>query len=275
MDRKFILTHSNDVYFNLAAEEYLVRNLDTSDTDYLLIYINEPSFILGKNQNIFAEINWDLLKNRNFKIARRISGGGAVYHDMGCLNYCFITQKDFSKVNNYEPFAGEIIRVLKSIDINCYLNPRNAIMLANDHKISGSAQFSTANNMLSHGTLLYDTVLKNIDEILIPNRFKIETKASKSVSSPVENLIQQYIDQVPDIIFLIESILHTLEYNEQYVLSEEFIKEIKKLSVEKYQSDDWNFHKAADGMVVVEGELWNIKDGVDDELGRLLDWIIR
>jgi len=139
-------------YLNIAIEEYAVRNLDMSH-DYLFIYSNAPSVVIGKNQNPFMEVNLPFLKTNNIKLARRISGGGAVYHEPGNLNFCYITESTKENFNNYKKFLNPIIEYLNSLGIPAVINQRNDIEVEG-LKISGNAQFTSRNRMLSHGTLL-------------------------------------------------------------------------------------------------------------------------
>src|SRR5690554_2341039 len=150
---------NNDPHLNLALEEYIVRNF--KDKDYLLFYINEPSIIIGRNQNTLEEINQSYVEENGIHVVRRISGGGAVYHDLGNLNFSFITNYDKKSLNNFRKFTEPIINVLQSLEVNAELKGRNDIV-ADGRKISGNAQFSTAKRMFSHGTLLFDSNLSEV-----------------------------------------------------------------------------------------------------------------
>src|SRR5690606_37828441 len=171
---------------NLALEEYALRNFST-DNDYLLFYINEPTINIGRNQNTLEEINHNYVEENNIHIVRRISGGGAVYHDFGNLNFSFITNHDVKSLSNFKKFTAPVIKVLNSLGLNAELKGRNDIEV-DDKKISGTAQFSTGKRMVSHGTLLYDTDLGEVVNALNVRMSKIQSKGHKSVRSRVANI---------------------------------------------------------------------------------------
>src|SRR5690625_275930 len=139
-----------DPYINLALEEYVLKNFGEEDT-YLLFYINEPSIIVGKNQNSIEEINTDYVDANNIKVVRRLSGGGAVYHDEGNLNYSFITKDDGESFHNFAKFTEPIVKALNKIGVPAELIGRNDLLIKGK-KFSGNAQFLTKGRMFSHGT---------------------------------------------------------------------------------------------------------------------------
>src|SRR5690554_4275914 len=126
-------------HLNLALEEYILRNFSV-ENDYLLFYINEPSIIIGRNQNTLEEINHEYVEENGIHVVRRISGGGAVYHDLGNLNFSFITNYDKSKLNNFLQFTSPIIEILREMGLNAELSGRNDIQV-DGRKISGNAQY--------------------------------------------------------------------------------------------------------------------------------------
>ena len=171
---------------NLAIEEYVLRNLG-EDESYLLFYINEPSIIIGKNQNTIEEINTDYVESKGIKVVRRLSGGGAVYHDFGNLNFSFITKDDGDSFHNFKKFTEPVVQALKKMGINAELSGRNDLMVEG-RKISGNAQFSTKGKMFSHGTLLFNSEMDHIVSALKVRKDKIESKGIKSVRSRVANI---------------------------------------------------------------------------------------
>ena len=175
-----------DPKLNLALEEYALRNFDAS-TDYLLFYINKPSIIIGRNQNTLEEINQEYIYANNIEVVRRISGGGAVYHDLGNLNFSFITNHDGKSISNFKKFTAPVIRVLNNMGVTAELKGRNDI-LVDEKKISGTAQFSTGKRMISHGTLLFDTDMGEVSKALQVKMSKIQSKGHKSVRSRVANI---------------------------------------------------------------------------------------
>ncbi len=136
-----------DPTVNLAFEEYILQNFGEKDT-YLLFYINEPSIIVGRNQNTIEEINTDYVEKNNIKVVRRLSGGGAVYHDLGNINFSFITKDDGDSFHNFEKFTKPVVQALKNIGVPAELKGRNDLV-AGGRKISGNAMFSTKGRMFS------------------------------------------------------------------------------------------------------------------------------
>jgi len=233
-----------DPHLNLAIEEYVLRFLDT-DEDCLLLYINEPSIIIGRNQNVHEEINHEFVEQHEIPVIRRISGGGAVYHDPGNLNFSFITDYEMTKLNNYKIFNGPVIQVLKKLDINAYLDERNAMMVGK-YKISGNAQFSSSGRMVSHGTLLFDSNLNYVEHALKPGIRNISSRAHKSVRSTVKN-ISEFLQKPMTILefknFLLKGLQQVMEPIEHYKLTENDWGKIRELKT-KYTQWDWNYGRS-------------------------------
>jgi lipoate---protein ligase len=234
-----------DPRINLAIEEYALKNLDINET-YLLFYINEPSIIIGKNQNTVEEINTDYVESNGIHVVRRLSGGGAVYHDLGNLNFSFITKDDGESFHNFRKFTEPVITALQKLGVNAELSGRNDI-LAEGRKISGNAQFSTKGRMFSHGTLLFDSEIDHVVSALRVKQDKIESKGIKSIRSRVAN-ISEFLSDSMDIQQFRSHLLRNIffEYNDipEYVLTEEDWSKIHELSKERYQNWDWNYGKS-------------------------------
>jgi lipoate-protein ligase A len=174
-----------DPRLNLAFEEYLLRHVDRPEP-LLLFYVNEPSVIIGRNQNTIEEIDPDYVAAHNIHVVRRLSGGGAVYHDLGNLNFSFVTNgKD--DLHNFAKFTEPVVAALRSLGVAAELRGRSDIF-AEGRKISGNAQYATATRMFSHGTLLFDTDLGEMLRAINPRRARIESKAVHSVRSVVANI---------------------------------------------------------------------------------------
>lgn len=181
---KFLILKTTDPYLNLAIEEYL---FEYSSDDIFMIWQNEPTVVIGKNQNAHAEINMNYLKEHGIHIARRITGGGAVYHDLGNINYTFISSKNQKNEINFEYYTIPIIESLKNLGINVKLSGRNDLTV-DEKKFSGSAQHAKDGRVLHHGTLLFDSDLSVLTNVLNVDDEKIKSKAIKSTRSRVINL---------------------------------------------------------------------------------------
>lgn len=235
---------TTDPRINLAIEEYALKNLDINET-YLLFYINEPSIIIGKNQNSVEEISTEYVESNGIHVVRRLSGGGAVYHDLGNLNYSFITKDDGNSFHNFRKFTEPVITALKQMGVNAELSGRNDI-LAEGRKISGNAQFSTRGRMFTHGTLLFNSEMDHIVSSLRVKKDKIESKGIKSVRSRVANISEFLTEKWTIEEFrsaLLKFIFQGQEVSE-YVLTEEDWEKIHQLSKERYQNWDWNYGKS-------------------------------
>jgi len=126
---KLILNSNNDPAVNLALEEYCVRNLDVENEMYLLFYINKPSVIIGKHQNTIEEINKQFVDKNGIQVVRRISGGGAVYHDFGNLNFIFITKYSPEFFHNFEKFTKPLVETVREMGVEAELGGRNDIVV--------------------------------------------------------------------------------------------------------------------------------------------------
>ncbi|MEK3855577.1 lipoate--protein ligase [Cytobacillus sp. FSL H8-0458] len=234
-----------DPRINLAIEEYALKNLDIEET-YLLFYINEPSIIIGKNQNTVEEINTDYVENNGIHVVRRLSGGGAVYHDLGNLNFSFITKDDGDSFHNFQKFTEPVTEALQKLGVKAELSGRNDLM-AEGRKISGNAQFSTKGRMFSHGTLLFDSEIESVVSALKVKKDKIESKGIKSIRSRVAN-ISEFLDEKITIeefrTLLLKNIFGNLDEIPEYKLTDEDWEKIHQLSRERYQNWDWNYGRS-------------------------------
>lgn len=236
---------SFDPAINLAIEEYTVRNLDIQE-NYCFLYRNKPCIVIGKNQNLYEEVNYKFIYENNIPVYRRISGGGTVYHDENNLNFSFLTKFQSRKFNKYEQFTSPIVGALVGLGVNAYLNERNDIY-ADGKKISGNAQFTSRNRMISHGTLLFDADLNVLRNSLRANPEKFESKSSKSVKSSVAN-VKDYIGNSLEIEeftrIIAKAIADESGYFGEYHFGKREWTEIKKLAEEKYSSFEWNYGRS-------------------------------
>ena len=235
-----------DPRINLAIEEYLLKTMDVEKDPFLLFYINEPSIIIGKNQNTAEEINTEYVDSNGIHVVRRLSGGGAVYHDLGNLNYSFITVDDGNSFRNFRKFTEPVVKALQSLGVNAELSGRNDLM-AEGRKVSGNAQFSTRGRMFSHGTLMFDTEVDAVVSALKVSKEKIESKGIKSIRSRVAN-ISEFLKEPMTVTEFRNAILHSIFEGEEnvryYELTHEDWKNIHELSEERYGNWDWNYGKS-------------------------------
>lgn len=202
MDMKFLRLNTTDPYYNLAVEEYLFRH---ATEEVFMLWQNAPCVVIGKNQNAYAEINMDVARRDGIAVVRRITGGGAVYHDGGNLNYTFIavngnTSLDFAR------FCAPIIDALCEVGLTAALSGRNDLTV-DGKKISGNAQHSANGKTLHHGTLLFDSDLEKLSSVLHVDEEKLRTKSIRSVRSRVINL-KTLLPQLQDVDALSALISH-------------------------------------------------------------------
>lgn len=234
--------NSTNPYVNLAIEEYLIRHADCNGKEYLLLYVNEPCIVLGKNQSIYKEVNFEYLRNGQVKLARRITGGGTVYQDFGNLSFSFISKFSDEKVNNYRYFNKPVVEALRKAAIEAEMDARNNI-LCKGKKISGNAQFTDRKNIISHGTLLLNANLAELRAALKENDFTVETRAVGSVRSSVMN-ISEITSQFKTCAELAAYLAAELGAVEKYKFADSEWTAIEKLAAEKFNTFDWIYAKS-------------------------------
>lgn len=230
-----------DPHVNLAIEEYALRNLDPRYT-YLLFYVNEPSIIIGRNQNTFEEINREYVEDHGIHVVRRLSGGGAVYHDSGNLNFSFITDYGSDRLHNFRLFTEPVARVLQSIGVAAEFQGRNDLVIAG-RKVSGNAQFSTSRRMFSHGTLLFNSDLAEVGLALKPRMSKVQSKGHKSVRSRVAN-IAEFVNSEMDTPTFQRRLLDGIFRGDDipvYRLTPQDWAGVRRLYEDRYARWDWNY----------------------------------
>lgn len=232
---------SNDAYFNIALEEYLLYKYP--DESIFLLYINAPSIIIGKFQNTLAEVNLEYLKEKAIKVVRRMSGGGAVYHDLGNLNFSFHTKWNENEFMDFAKFTLPVLHVLHQLNIPAQLEGRNDL-LVDGKKFSGNAKLAKNGKMIQHGTILFDSNMNVLSDALKINPLKYKDKAVKSNRSRVINL-KEYADEAITIdhlkLALINEMMLDNVQGKIYELSSEDIQGVEKLINDKYGTWDWNF----------------------------------
>jgi lipoate---protein ligase len=226
---------------NLAIEEFILRNL-TDYPEILLFYINEPSIIIGRHQNAIEEINRDYVESNNIHVVRRLSGGGAVYHDHGNLNFSFITRGGKEDVLNFRKFTAPVVTALNQMGVAAELSGRNDI-LVDGRKISGNAIYSTVEGIVCHGTLLLAADLTRLGDALNPKPEKITSKGIQSVRSRVANISEFLTKPISMDAFrlrLLESIFDNGPIN-QYHLTGNNWEKIREIVHNRYNAWEWNY----------------------------------
>ncbi|MTK10589.1 MAG: lipoate--protein ligase [Clostridiaceae bacterium] len=241
---KYILSNSFNPYFNLALEEYIFKTVGMQE-DFIILWQNENTIVIGRHQNTIEEINANFAQENNIKVVRRITGGGAVYHDLGNLNFSFITGYDKNNMIDYKKYTIPVINALKKLGVDAELSGRNDLTI-DGKKFSGNAQSMHKGRILHHGTLLFDSNLDIIGKGLNVQLDKIQSKGIKSVRSRVTN-IKDYLREGTDVNGFKELLLKNLFENnilEEYHLSENDLVSITKLKESKYDTWEWNYGKS-------------------------------
>lgn len=258
-----IFSDNTDVYFNLAAEDYLLHNFQEN---VVMFWRSNSAVVCGKHQNICAEVNYGFCKTHNIQIARRLTGGGTVYHDLGNINFTFIQNLNdgLEKAVNFKQFLDPIKEALLHMGIAAEYSNRNDLLL-NGKKISGNAEhvLQKQKRVLHHGTLLFDADLTHLKEALHPTGIYTD-KAVKSVRSVVTN-IQNEHSHFSRNEFLANLYDYWLKqaHTNRYVFTEKDLLEIEKTQFSKYSKLDWIVHYSPKYSVVktIKGPLgyWNLE----------------
>jgi lipoate---protein ligase len=236
----YISNDNTNPYFNHSVEEYFMKN---SNEERFILWRNIPCILIGKNQNAMSEINMDFVKKNGIKIVRRLSGGGAVFNDLGNINFTFITQKDNNDTINFKKFAQPIINALRDLGIQAEFSGRNDITIEGK-KFSGNAQYYWKDRVLHHGTLLFSGNLTDLSAALITKPLKFEDKSVKSVASRVTN-ISQHLSEPMTVLdfreFLRQHVMKANNIGSVYEMTDTDLKAIQKIADERFNTWEWNF----------------------------------
>lgn len=238
-----IYHESTDPYFNVATDEYILKYIEE---DCFMLWRNDKAIIVGQYQNTLAEINYDYVKEHQIAVVRRISGGGAVYHDLGNLNFSFTQQVKNANLSDFEKFTRPIVQVLQSLGADARFEGKNDLMI-DGKKIAGNAAHIHKNKILHHGCLLFASKIRDVSEALRINPVKYTDRAIKSVPKRVTNISDHLKTPISLDEFtkkLMTHVLATYTNARLYEFTEEDIRQIKKLRDEKYATHEWNFGKS-------------------------------
>ena len=232
---KLICSSIHNPFFNLASEEYLLKH---SQDFYIYLWVNSPAVIVGNNQNTLLEVNLTEAEKRDIKVVRRLTGGGAVYHDLN--NVCYTIISPYNKEeNNYVKYTKPIIEYLNSLGVKAEFSGRNDICV-DGKKISGNAEVVYKDRIMHHGTILFDTDLDVLSCVLNQNKIKIQSKGIKSIRARVVNVKSLLSNDIS-----CEQFLNGL-YNffnksySSYEFSKNDVAQIENLAKTKYQTYEWN-----------------------------------
>ena len=247
----YVPNENNDPRVNLAIETYLMKEVPV-DEPILLFYINEPSIIIGRNQNTIEEINKAYVAEKGIHVVRRLSGGGAVYHDFGNLNFSFIMPDDGNSFRDFAKFTQPIIDALHAMGVEgAKLKGRNDLVI-DDKKFSGNAMYATNGRMFAHGTIMFDSDINEVVKALKVRKDKIESKGIKSIRSRVTNIKPYLSDDYQNmstIDFRENILLRIFEVEDvsqikTYELTEKDWEKINHISNDYYRNWDWNYGKS-------------------------------
>ena len=236
---RFLHNTHTDPAFNLATEEWLLRH---SDTDVFMLWRNAPAVIVGRNQNTASEIDEEFVRERDITIIRRLTGGGAVFHDLGNVNFTFIQIGEQSRHLDFHRFTAPILEALQALGVDCRFEGRNDLVI-DGQKFSGNAQLIEKDRVLHHGTLLFSAQMTDLSGALKINRAKYVDKAVKSVAKRVTNISSH----LPSPMGVEEFIAHVMRHvsagapGALQPLSPEEEAGISSLVGSRYGTWDWNF----------------------------------
>jgi lipoate-protein ligase A len=231
---------SNDPFFNLAIEEFLLKN---SREEYLILYVNSPSVIIGKHQTGHREVNTRYITEKNIPVIRRISGGGTVYHDHGNLNFSFIRRCESGKQVDFIKYTKPVIDFLDYMGVEAKFEGKNDLKI-DGLKISGNAEHVHGNRILHHGTLLYNTSLDSLRNSIRKDISRYSSRAVASNPSPVVNLNEKLVcyNDVSELRSeMINYFLKNLPDTFPYDLTEEEILQAESIAFSKYHTWEWNW----------------------------------
>lgn len=234
---------SNDPYYNLAFEEFLFHKAERENRGFAMLWINAPAVVVGRFQNTRGEVNAAEAASRDIAVVRRITGGGAVYHDFGNLNYTFVFPQDEGEPHEFARFAEPIVSALGSMGLRAKVDGRNDMTtVEGGKKISGTAQHASKSAILHHGTILFDVDLEILQLLLTVDPAKFTSKGLPSIRSRVTN-IRKLLKTPMSMPEFRETIRSHLNLPDEKLSSGELAL-VEQLAKEKYRTWEWNWGKS-------------------------------
>ena len=240
---RYLKNPSTNPYYNMAFDEYCLESLPIDEPVFFL-WQNRPAVIVGFNQEVNTEVNLDYLKENGIDLVRRVTGGGAVYHDLENLNYTIVGRSEDLE-RDYPEYASLLAKALQTLGVPATLSGRNDI-LVEGRKVSGFAKRVCKNRLMVHGTLMYNVDVDVLTHVLNPSTTKLQSKGIASVRSRVANLCD-YLPEIPDIQTFsqrLEEILSNNHSDTEYQLSETDLTNIQQLTDKKFATWEWNYGRS-------------------------------
>lgn len=262
---KYIVNKSHNPFYNIALEAYAFRELRDED-ELFILWINEPTIVIGKHQNAIEEINKAYTDEHGIHVVRRLSGGGAVYHDLNNLNYTIISNKTQEGAFDFKTFSQPVIETLADLGVTATFTGRNDLEI-DGKKFCGNAQAYYKGRMMHHGCLLFDVDMTVLGNALQVSKDKIESKGVKSVRARVTNILDELAEKMTVEAFseqLLNKIKEQYPDMTEYVLSEADLENIQNLADNQFTTWDWTYGKSPD---------YTIKRSVRYPAGKLTSYV--
>ena len=251
---RYLKNTSTNPYYNMAFDEYCLESLPIDEPVFFL-WQNRPAVIVGFNQEVNTEVNLDYLKENGIDLVRRVTGGGAVYHDLENLNYTIVGRSEDLE-RDYPEYASLLAKALQTLGVPATLSGRNDI-LVEGRKVSGFAKRVCKNRLMVHGTLMYNVDVDVLTNVLNPSTTKLQSKGIASVRSRVANLCE-YLPEIPDIQTFsqrLEEILSNNYTDTEYQLTETDLANIQRLTDKKFATWEWNYGRSPKATLVHSARL--------------------